>query len=403
MNFAVFRSALERGERLGAGPILKAWRGLLVFASRWFQIDSLYRFNAKFRPIWEPRFVCYPNGRDLPRIAIAMLEAEAFIVWPRPQPAAHRACRPPVLRAGAVAGWFRRRRPACSGFQPAGRTLVMGVINVTPDSFSDGGVYADPQEAIGAGVAMLAEGADLIDVGGESTRPGAARISPQEELRRILPVVDRTGGGGRAGERRHEPGRSRGCRAGCRRLPGQRRHRRRRSGDVCAGRAAAGAVRPDARTRARASTCRSGHTTPTWSPRSAPSSQQRLQAAQLAGIAADALILDPGIGFAKNAEHNWALLASLDRLEQLGRPLLVGTSRKSFLGALLPDAAGHPRPVDRRDAATVATTALAAAHGAWAVRVHAVRASADAVRVAAAWRSVRAQVTGVSANAGPHG
>ncbi len=84
LNFAVFRSALERGERLGAGPILKAWRGLLVFLSRWFQIDSLYRFNAKFRPIWEPRFVCYPNGRDLPRIAIAMLEAEAFIVWPKP-------------------------------------------------------------------------------------------------------------------------------------------------------------------------------------------------------------------------------------------------------------------------------------------------------------------------------
>ena len=83
LNFAVFRSAIERGEKLGAGPILKAWRGLLVFLSRWFQIDSLYRFNAKFRPIWEPRFVCYPNGRDLPRIAIAMLEAEAFIVWPK--------------------------------------------------------------------------------------------------------------------------------------------------------------------------------------------------------------------------------------------------------------------------------------------------------------------------------
>ncbi len=84
LNFAVFRSAIERGERLGAGPVIKAWRGLLVFASRWFQIDSLYRFNAKFRPIWEPRFVCYPSGRDLPRIAIAMLEAEAFIVWPKP-------------------------------------------------------------------------------------------------------------------------------------------------------------------------------------------------------------------------------------------------------------------------------------------------------------------------------
>jgi lysyl-tRNA synthetase class 2 len=83
LNFAVFRSALERGERLGAGPFLRAWRSLLVFASRWFQIESLYRFNAKFRPVWEPRFVCYPTARDLPRVAIAALEAEAFLVWPR--------------------------------------------------------------------------------------------------------------------------------------------------------------------------------------------------------------------------------------------------------------------------------------------------------------------------------
>lgn len=83
LNFAVFRSALERGERLGAGPVTRAWRRLLVFASRWFQIESLYRFNAKFRPVWEPRFVCYPTARDLPRIALAALEAEAFLVWPK--------------------------------------------------------------------------------------------------------------------------------------------------------------------------------------------------------------------------------------------------------------------------------------------------------------------------------
>ena len=83
LNFAVFRSALERGERLGAGPILRTWRGFLLFASRWFQIESLYRFNAKFRPDWEPRYVCYPQGRDLPRVALAALEAEAFLVWPR--------------------------------------------------------------------------------------------------------------------------------------------------------------------------------------------------------------------------------------------------------------------------------------------------------------------------------
>src|ERR1700684_195772 len=82
LNFAMFRAALERGERIGAGPVLKAWRGLLVFASRWFQIESLYKFNAKFSPVWEPRFFVFPGGRDAPRIALAALEAEAFLVWP---------------------------------------------------------------------------------------------------------------------------------------------------------------------------------------------------------------------------------------------------------------------------------------------------------------------------------
>jgi lysyl-tRNA synthetase class 2 len=83
LNFAMFRAALERGERIGAGPVLKAWRGLLVFLSRWFQIESLYKFNAKFSPVWHPRFFVYPGGRDAPRMAIAALEAEAFLVWPR--------------------------------------------------------------------------------------------------------------------------------------------------------------------------------------------------------------------------------------------------------------------------------------------------------------------------------
>jgi lysyl-tRNA synthetase class 2 len=83
LNFAMFRAALERGERIGAGPVLKAWRGLLVFLSRWFQIESLYKFNAKFSPVWQPRFFVYPGGRDAPRIALAALEAEAFLVWPR--------------------------------------------------------------------------------------------------------------------------------------------------------------------------------------------------------------------------------------------------------------------------------------------------------------------------------
>jgi dihydropteroate synthase len=268
----------------------------------------------------------------------------------------------------------------------------MGIINVTPDSFSDGGVYADPHEASGAGVAMQAAGADLIDVGGESTRPGAARVSTKEELRRILPVISELAEAGAAvsvdtsralvAEAALDAG---ACLVNdvtgggdpemfalvaARRVPYVLMHGRGPSFDM--------------QTRAQ-------YTDVVAEVRSELSA--RLDAAQAAGIPADAIILDPGIGFAKNARHNWALLAALDQLHALGRPLLVGTSRKSFLGRLLPDAAGHPRPVDRRDAATLATTALAAEHGAWAVRVHAVRPSIDAVRVAAAWRAARAQVS----------
>jgi lysyl-tRNA synthetase, class II len=106
LNFAMFRAALERGERIGAGPVLKAWRGLLVFLSRWFQIESLYKFNAKFSPVWEPRFFVYPGGRDVPRIAIAALEAEAFLVWPR------LGVRRQARRVGRLLrGRLPRRRP----------------------------------------------------------------------------------------------------------------------------------------------------------------------------------------------------------------------------------------------------------------------------------------------------
>jgi lysyl-tRNA synthetase class 2 len=113
LNFAMFRAALERGERIGAGPVLRAWRGLLVFASRWFQIESLYKFNAKFCPIWEPRFFVYPGTRDTPRIAMAALEAEAFLVWPKLEVKRYarrlaRALGPGKLRARAAA---RRESP----------------------------------------------------------------------------------------------------------------------------------------------------------------------------------------------------------------------------------------------------------------------------------------------------
>ena len=116
LNFAMFRAALERGERIGAGPVLKAWRGLLVFLSRWFQIESLYKFNAKFSPVWEPRFFVYPGGRDAPRMAIAALEAEAFLVWPRLEVKRY------ARRAGRLLRGHRRGgRPPVPPAVPAGR------------------------------------------------------------------------------------------------------------------------------------------------------------------------------------------------------------------------------------------------------------------------------------------
>jgi lysyl-tRNA synthetase class 2 len=115
LNFAMFRAALERGERIGAGPVLKAWRGLLVFLSRWFQIESLYKFNAKFSPVWEPRFFVYPGGRDAPRIALAALEAEAFLVWPKLE--VKRYARRTARR---LRGYLPRRRPPVSPGASAG-------------------------------------------------------------------------------------------------------------------------------------------------------------------------------------------------------------------------------------------------------------------------------------------
>jgi lysyl-tRNA synthetase, class II len=116
LNFAMFRAALERGEKIGAGPVLKAWRGLLVFLSRWFQIESLYKFNAKFCPVWQPRFFVFPGGRDAPRMALAALEAEAFLVWPRLE------VRRYARRAGHALRGHRSgpRQPGPSAVAPAG-------------------------------------------------------------------------------------------------------------------------------------------------------------------------------------------------------------------------------------------------------------------------------------------
>jgi dihydropteroate synthase len=263
--------------------------------------------------------------------------------------------------------------------------VIMGVLNVTPDSFSDGGRYADLDEAVAHALRMRAEGADLVDVGGESTRPGADRVDPDIECARVLPVIRELAvagvpmsidtsratvaaaalaagvelvndvSGGLA-----DPDMARVvAEAGCPWILMHWRGHSDRMADL--------AVYQDVVKEVCAEL------------------SERVDAAVAGGVSPDRLILDPGLGFAKKAEHTWRLAAHLPDLINLGFPVLVGASRKSHLGRLLADADGTPRPTDDREAATIATTVLAVAAGAWGVRVHEVRGNVDAIKV---WRAV---------------
>jgi dihydropteroate synthase len=264
------------------------------------------------------------------------------------------------------------------------RCLVMGVLNVTPDSFSDGGRWLDADAAVAHGVAMAAQGADLVDVGGESTRPGAQRISTSTELERVLPVVEALVAAGVAVS-----------------IDTMR-------ADVALAAVGAGAVVVNDVSGGLSEPAILSAVAETGVPYVAmhwrgygdrmhenavyddvvadvvAELSARATDAFAAGIDPRSVVLDPGLGFAKEADHNWALLAHLDRLLDLGHPVLVGASRKRFLGSLLA-VDGEPRPMELRDKATDAVSALAAAAGAWCVRVHDVRGTRDAVEVAAAW------------------
>jgi dihydropteroate synthase len=275
------------------------------------------------------------------------------------------------------------------GLPAADRCLVMGVVNVTPDSFSDGGQWYGADAAIAHGLELAAQGADIVDVGGESTRPGAQRITEEEELRRIGPVVSEL------------------VRAG---LPVSIDTMRARVAEFALDAGArlvndvsGGLADPDmARLVAAAGVSYvvmhwRGHSQDMYS-RAAYGDvvadvrdelASRVDAVVHAGVDPRCIVLDPGLGFGKRPEHNWPLLAHLAEVGAiLGNsfPILVGASRKRFLGHLLPARDGTPRPFADCDGATVAVTALAAAAGAWCVRVHQVPLNADAVRVAAAWR-----------------
>jgi dihydropteroate synthase len=290
--------------------------------------------------------------------------------------------------APSLAGMSPPTPPPISGLPASlaapGRCLVMGVVNVTPDSFSDGGSFLHPDAAIRHGLGLLADGADLLDVGGESTRPGAARVPAADERRRVLPVVRELAAAGAvvSVDTMRAAVASEALAAGAALV-----------NDVSGGLA-------DPALPALVAAAGVPYVVMHWRGHSADMATRasyrdvvgevraeladRLDAVLAAGVAAEQVVLDPGLGFAKTPAHSWALLAHLDALHGLGRPLLVGASRKGFLGRLLAGPDGAPRPPAGRDDATAAVSALAAAAGAWCVRVHDVRGSLDAVRVAAA-------------------
>ena len=271
----------------------------------------------------------------------------------------------------------------------------MGVVNVTPDSFSDGGRWFGADTAIRHGLDLIAQGADIVDVGGESTRPGAQRVPEEEELRRIGPVVTELV---RAGvpvsiDTMRASVAEFALDAGVQLV-----------NDVSGGLA-------DPQLPRLVAAAGVGYVVVHWRGHSQDmyaravyadvvsevrdELTRRIEAVVAAGVDPGRIVVDPGLGFGKRPEHNWPLLAGLADVARLGGrtfPVLVGASRKGFLGGLLAGPDGTPRPFDGRDEATIAISALAAVAGAWCVRVHQVPGNADAVRVAAAWRAAAASL-----------
>lgn len=271
----------------------------------------------------------------------------------------------------------------------AGRPLLMGVVNVTPDSFSDGGEWFEPAAAVAHGREVRAQGADVVDVGGESTRPGAQRPSVEEELRRVLPVIRALAEDGVvvSVDTMRAAVAEQALAAGAAivndvsggladpqmaplvaevGVPFIAMHWRGHSADMQSRASYADVV---------ADVC--------------AELGARRDALLDAGIRPEHLVLDPGLGFAKNPAHNWTLLAHLDALLALGHPVMVGASRKTFLGRIGVPADAPARPPAERDAATAATSVLAAQAGVWGVRVHDVPSTRDALAVVGAVQAHR--------------
>jgi dihydropteroate synthase len=261
----------------------------------------------------------------------------------------------------------------------------MGVLNVTPDSFSDGGRFVDPHLAVKHGRQLAAEGADIVDVGGESTRPGAVRPSQGEELDRVIPVIAALV--------------SEGCLVSVDTMRAQVAEAAVGAGAVLVNDVSGGLA--DEQMFPVVARLGTPYVLMHWRAHSHEMQdhteyvdvvddviselRDRLAAAAGAGIDPVRVAVDPGIGFSKTSEQNWDVLAATERFHEIGRPVLVATSRKRFLGVLLADQDGTLRPPHLREDATTATSALAAIAGAWCIRAHSVRATRDAVDVAHRW------------------
>jgi dihydropteroate synthase len=259
------------------------------------------------------------------------------------------------------------------------RTYLMGVVNVTPDSFSDGGACSEDGAALARGLKLVADGADLVDVGGESTRPGAPPVSAREEAARVVPVVRALAHGATVSVDTYKASvAAAALDAGAELV-----------NDISGGALDPEMLRVIARHGAYVIL---GHLRGTPADMATHARYddvvrevvaelaQRIEAAAAAGVARERMLVDPGIGFAKNGDHNLALLANLDQLSVLGCPIVVGVSRKSFLGRLT------GREVNEREVATAAADTAAVLHGAHVVRVHDVALQRDAVLVADAIR-----------------
>jgi len=274
---------------------------------------------------------------------------------------------------------------AQSRLRLAARPMVLGILNVTPDSFSDGGQYASVSAAVDRGIQLRQDGADVVDVGGESTRPGAQRVAAEEEQRRVIPVIRELTAQQIAVsiDTMNASTARAAIDAGARIVNDV-------SGGLADPQMYAVVARADVdfiamhwRGHSRTMDELASYSDVVTEVRAELA--ERLEAMDAAGLDLNRVILDPGLGFAKTAEHNWRLLGHLAELAELGRPLLVGTSRKRFLGDLLPAEAA----IELRDAATATTSVLAASAGAWGVRVHDVASTILALAVWSAWQNGR--------------